>query len=79
MKELLHKPSEIQSNITRTLPGKLKINFWALSYKILPPEITKMWEIAILEGTLGALEPMWNSMIFFDYVNFSKFLSLSFG
>ena len=42
MKELLHKPSEIQSNITRTLPGKLKINFWALSYKILPPEITKM-------------------------------------
>ena len=42
MKELLHKPSEIQSNVTRTLPGKLKINFWALSYKILPPEITKM-------------------------------------
>ena len=46
-KELLHKPSEIQSNITGTLLGKLNIIFFffwgggALSYKILPPEIIK--------------------------------------
>ena len=42
IKELLHKPSEIQWNITGTLPGKLKRkNSWALSYKILPPEISE--------------------------------------
>ena len=51
-KELLHKPSEIQSNITGTLLGKLNIIFFffgggALSYKILPPVIIKTWEIAI--------------------------------
>ena len=39
---------------TGTLPGKLKRKiFWALSYKILPSEITDMQEIAILESTLG--------------------------
>ena len=80
IKELLHKPSEIQWNITGTLPGKLKRKIsWALSYKILPPEITKMWEIAILGGTLGAWEPMWNFMLFYDFVNFWKFQPLSFG
>ena len=30
-------------------------------------------------GTLGAWEPMWNSMFFYDLVNFWKFLPLSFG
>ena len=30
IKELLHKPSEIQWNITETLPGKLKIIFFGL-------------------------------------------------
>ena len=51
IKELLHKPSEIQWNITGTLPGKLKRIFLGdLPYKILPPEITKMWEITILGG-----------------------------
>ena len=80
IKELLHKPSEIQWNITGTLPGKLKRKIsWALSYKILPPEITKMWEIAILGGTFGTWEPMWNSMVFYDFVNFWKFQPLSFG
>ena len=65
IKELLHKPSAIQWNITGTLPGKLKRKVsWALSYKILSPEITKAWEIAILGGTLGTLEPMWNSKVF---------------
>ena len=74
IKELLHKPSEIQWNITGTLPGKLKTKIsWGLSYKIVPPKITKTWEIAIFGGTLGAWEPMWNSMVY-DFVNFWKFL-----
>ena len=38
IKELLHKPSEIQWNITGTLPGKLKRKIsWSLSYKIITP------------------------------------------
>ena len=54
IKELLLRPSEIQWNITGTSPGKLKRKiYWALSFKILTPEITKMWEIANLGGTLG--------------------------
>ena len=54
VKELLHIPSEIQGNMTGTLPGKLKRKIsWALSYKILPPEITKAWEIAILDVLWG--------------------------
>ena len=49
IKELLRKPSEIQWNIIWILQGKLKRQIcWALSYKILPPEITKTWEIALL-------------------------------
>ena len=80
IKELLHKPSEIQWNITGTLPGKLKRKIsWALSYKILPTEITKMWEIAIFGGSLVVWDPMWNSMVFYDFVNFWKFQPLSFG
>ena len=48
MKKLLHKPAEIQRNIAGTLPGKLKRKISrVLSYEILPPEITKMWEIGI--------------------------------
>ena len=80
IKELLHKSSEIQWNITETLPRKLKRKIsWALSYKILPPEITKTREIAISGGTLGAWELMWNSMVLYDFVNFWKFEPLSFG
>ena len=49
IKELLHKPSEIQWNITRTLPGKLKRKFLGRYPKRYnPPEITKTQEIAIL-------------------------------
>ena len=49
IKELLHKPAKIQWNITEILPGKLKRKIsWALSFEILPPEITKMWQITIL-------------------------------
>ena len=59
IKELLHKPSEIQGSITGTLPGKLKRkSFWTLSYKILPPQITKTWEVSILGDILGTWEPM---------------------
>ena len=57
IKELFYKPSEIQLNIyiTGTLPGKLKRKiYWALSYTILPPEITKMREIAILGVLWGS-------------------------
>ena len=67
VKELLHKPSEIQWNITGALPGKLKRNiYWALSFKILPPEITTTWEIAVLGGALEAWEPMQNFIVFYD-------------
>ena len=59
IKELLYKPSEIQWNMTETLLGKLKRKIsCALSYKMLPPEITKTWEIAILEDNLATWEPM---------------------
>ena len=51
IKELLHKPSEVPGKLKRKIP-------WALSYKILPPEITKTWEIAIFGVFLGAWEPM---------------------
>ena len=43
-KELLHKPSQIHWNTT----GKIWVG--ALSYKILLPEITKSWELAICRG-----------------------------
>ena len=78
--ELLCKPSEIQWNITGTLPGKLKIKFLGiLSYKVLPPEITKTWKIAFLGG--GVLWGPGNQceMIFHDFVNFWKFQPLSLG
>ena len=38
---------------------------------------TKTWEIAILGSTLGTWEPMWNSMVFYDFViseSFSLYL-----
>ena len=50
IKNLLHKPAEIQWNITKTLPGKLKRKIsWSFFYKILPPEIPKMCKIANVE------------------------------
>ena len=69
IKELLHKPEKILWNITGTLPGKLKRKIsWALSYKILPPEITKTWEI----GNLETSKPMWNFMVFLWFYEFLK-------
>ena len=80
MKELLHKPLELQWNITGTLTGKLKRKIsWALSYKILLPEFTKPWEVAFFGGSLATNESMWNSMISYDFVNVWKFPPLSFG
>ena len=78
IKELLHKPSEIQWNITGTLPGKLKRKIsLALSYKILPLEITRTWEIAILGGTLGGPGNQCGIQWFcHDFVNFWKFQSI---
>ena len=74
IKELLHKPSEIQWNITGTFPGKLKIKIG--SYKILPPEITKKWGIAFfLEGGgyFGGLETNIEFNGFLWFYEFLKF------
>ena len=47
--ELLHKPSEIQWDITKTLPGKLKGKIsWALSYMILPLKSQKCEKLLFL-------------------------------
>ena len=55
IKEPLHNPAEIQWNKARTLPGKLKRKIsGAFSYKVTPPEIIKMWEIAVLGEFLGS-------------------------
>ena len=75
IKELLHKPSESQWNITGPLPGKLKKKlFWALSYKILPSEITKTREIAILWGYFGSLG---TNVEFNGFLWFCEFLKVS--
>ena len=74
IKELLHKPAKIQTNIAGVLHRKLKKNLWALSYEILPPpEIAKMLEIPIL-GLLWGLDFKLNVefffFFFFDFINF---------
>ena len=53
----------VKYNWNSTRKTKKKI-FWTVSSKILLPEIIKMWEIAILEGTFEAWEPIWDSMVF---------------
>ena len=75
IKELLYKPAKIQTNIAGALHGKLKKNPWALSYKILPPEITKMLEIPIL-GLLWGLQTQCGIPMFFLFFSF-LFLILS--
>ena len=69
IKWLLHKPLENQWNITGKQKRKL---FWALSYKILPPEITKTWEIAIF-GVIWGPGNQWGIQWFFDFLNFWSF------
>ena len=76
IKELLHKPSEIQWNITGTLPEKLKekfIGFYPTIYYTMKPQKHEKMLF------LGAWEPMWNPMVFYDFVNFWTFQPLSFG
>ena len=77
IKELLHKPSEIQWNITGTLPGRLKRNFClTLSYlyllypKRLLPEIIKNIRNCYFGG-LGT------NVEFNDFLWFCKFLKVS--
>ena len=78
IKELLHKPEKILWNITGTLPGKLKRKIsWALSYKILPPEITKTWEIAVFGVLWRPQNQCGISWFFYDFMNFWKFQPLS--
>ena len=78
IKEVLHKPSEIQWNITETLRGKLKRKIsWAFSYKILPPEITKCEKLlflGVLCGSGNQCEIQWFSMILWFSESFSLYL-----
>ena len=64
------------SNITRTLPEILKIKVsWALSFKILPPEIAQRWEIAFL-GILGGPGNKCGIQCFFMILWISKSFNL---
>ena len=72
IKELLHKLAKIQTNIAGALHRKLKKNPWTLSYKILPPEITKMLEIPIL-GLLWGLQTQCGISLFFLFSFFFFF------
>ena len=66
IEKLLHKPAKIKTNIPGALYRKLtKINYWALSYEILPPEITKMLEILLL-GLLWEFNPLF----FYYFIKF---------
>ena len=72
MEELLHKPAEIKTNLAGALHRKLKkINYCALSYEILPPEITKMLEILLL-GLLWKFNPMCSSIVFLLFYQILK-------
>ena len=75
IEELLHKPAEIKTNIPGARYRKLrKINYWALSYEILAPEITKMLEIPLL-GLLWDFNPMCSSIVFFIILSNSESFS----
>ena len=55
IKEILHKPAEIQWNVAGTLPGKLKRKISkALPYKILPQKSQKYEKLLYL-GYFGSL------------------------
>ena len=77
IQELLHKTSEIQWNITGTLPEKLKkkkkkiVFFYPITQKNL--KICYFW------GYFGGLETNVEFNAFYNFVNFWKFKSLSFG
>ena len=72
IEKLLHKPAKIKTNIPGALYRKLtKINYWALSHEILPPEITKMLEILLL-GLLWEFNPMCSSIVFLLFYQILK-------
>ena len=74
IKELLHKPSEIQWNITGTLPGRLKRNFlWLYPTRYYSLKSQKTWDIAIFWGNLG----LGTNVEFNDFLWFCKFLKVS--
>ena len=70
IKDLLHKPSEVQWNLKRKF-------FCTLSYKILPPEITKTWETAVfivLWGPGNQCGIQWFFMILWIFESFPLYL-----
>ena len=78
IKELLHKPSEIQWNITGILPGKLKRKIFMgfILQDITPWNHKNMRNFFFFWGggrTFGAWEPMWNWMVFLWFCEFLKF------
>ena len=74
IKELLHKPSEIQWNTTGTLPGRLKRNFlWFYPTRYYSLKSQKTWDIAIFWGNLG----LGTNVEFNDFLWFCKFLKVS--
>ena len=57
-------------NFQKLMQVRYTLDLRTFQVKILPPEITKTWEFAILGGNLGAWEPIWISMVFYDFVDF---------
>ena len=53
-------------------------NFTGFLHKKLPPEITKMWEIAVLGVLWGPGNQCGIPWFFYHFLNFWKFLPLSF-
>ena len=78
IKELLHKPSEIQWNITRTLPGKLKGHFFfgLILQGITPRNHKKVRNYYFWGyfGDLGTNGIQWFFMILWISESFSLYL-----
>ena len=71
IKELLHKPSEIQWNITGTLPEKLKRkSYWALSLQ----KREKLLFLGVLWGPGNQCGIQWFFMILWISESFSLYL-----
>ena len=85
IKELLHKPSEIQWNITGILPGKLKRKIFIgfILQDITPWNHKNMRNFFFFLGGGGVLLGPGNQCgiewFFYDFVNFWNFQPLSFG
>ena len=86
IKELLHKPSEIQWNITGILPGKLKRKiFMGFILQDITPwnqkNMRNFFFFFFLRGgvLLGPGNQCGIEWFFYDFVNFWNFQPLSFG